>query len=71
MPFKQMQIFKSMPDVTTRILDGAVSERRSIYIENLTFINKATEIKFLCILLLIISSDWGIIFVFFIQVQKV
>lgn len=42
-----MQVFKSMADVTSRILVGAVAARRSIHIEDLAFKNKATENKFL------------------------
>lgn len=42
-----MQVFKSMADVTSRILVGAVSARRFIHIEDLAFKNKATENKFL------------------------
>lgn len=42
-----MQVFKSMADVTSRILVGAVATRRSIHIEDLAFKNKATENKFL------------------------
>ncbi|XP_052680058.1 uncharacterized protein LOC128160759 [Crassostrea angulata] len=42
-----MQVFKSMADVTSRILVGAVAARRAIHIEDLAFKNKATENKLL------------------------
>lgn len=40
-----MQVFKSMADVTSRILVGAVAARRSIHIKDLAFKYKATENK--------------------------
>lgn len=42
-----MQVFKSMADVTSRMLVGAVAARRAIHIEDLAFKNKATENKLL------------------------
>lgn len=40
-----MQVLKSMADVTSRILVGAVAARRSIYIKDLAFKYKTTENK--------------------------
>lgn len=40
-----MQVFKSMADVTSRILVGAVAARRSIHIKDLAFKYKTTENK--------------------------
>jgi hypothetical protein len=42
-----MQVFKSMADVTSRILVRAVAARRAIHVEDLAFKNKATENKLL------------------------
>ncbi|KAK3107323.1 hypothetical protein FSP39_011902 [Pinctada imbricata] len=42
-----MQVFKSMADVTSRILVGSVSARRAIHIDDFAFKNKATENKLL------------------------
>lgn len=42
-----MQVYRSMADVTFRILVGAVVARRAIHIEDLAFKNKATENKLL------------------------
>uniref|UniRef100_A0A8W8IEM8 Reverse transcriptase domain-containing protein n=1 Tax=Magallana gigas TaxID=29159 RepID=A0A8W8IEM8_MAGGI len=42
-----MQVFKSMADVTSRILVGAVAARRAIHIEDLAFKNNAAENKLL------------------------
>lgn len=40
-----MQVFKSMADVTSRILVGAVAARRSIHIKDLAFKYKTTQNK--------------------------
>lgn len=40
-----MQVLKSMADVTSRILVGAVAARRSIHIKDLAFKYKTTENK--------------------------
>lgn len=40
-----MQVFKSMADVTSRILVGAVAARRSIHFKDLSFKYKTTENK--------------------------
>lgn len=40
-----MQVFKSMADVTSRILVGAVAARRSIHIKDLAFKYKTTKNK--------------------------
>lgn len=40
-----MQVFKSMADVTSRILVGAVAARRSIHIKDLALKYKTTENK--------------------------
>lgn len=40
-----MQVFKSMADVTSRILVGAVAARISIHIKDLAFKYKTTENK--------------------------
>lgn len=40
-----LQVFKSMADVTSRILVGAVAARRSIHIKDLAFKYKATGNK--------------------------
>lgn len=53
-----MQVFKSMADVTSRILVGAVAARRSIHIKDLAFKYKATEKNVLYSLLLILCSLW-------------
>ena len=48
-----MQVFKSMADVTSRIMVGSVSARRAIHIEDFAFKNKATENK------LFVQSTFG------------
>ena len=48
-----MQVFKSMDDVTSRIMVGSVSARREIHIEDFAFKNKATENK------LFVQSTFG------------
>lgn len=40
-----MQVLKSMADVTSRVLVGAVAARRSIHIKDLAFKYKTTENK--------------------------
>ena len=42
-----MQIFHSMADATSRIIVGAVGARRSLYLQDMAFKNKATETKLL------------------------
>lgn len=66
-----MQVFKSMADVTSCILVGAVAARRSIHIKDLAFKYKATENKRL------VQSNLNpvlfvvIVLIFFTQVKRV
>ncbi|KAK3088220.1 hypothetical protein FSP39_016309 [Pinctada imbricata] len=42
-----LQVFHSMADATSRIIVGAVGARRSLYLQDMAFKNKATESKLL------------------------